>query len=1589
MADRILFELVVDSKGVPKSVKQVDDLSKATDRAEKSTKKLGKQQDKYNRLQKGTAELGMNTTKSFSKMQQNMDGGGGSGGLVRAYALLAANVFALTAAFGVLSRSAQIDTLIQSMEILSTTGGTYIKTIARDMQAASGYAIDLAQAFRQVSLASSAGLSTKEIEGLTMVAKGAAISLGRDLPDAMDRIFRGAIKMEPEILDEIGLFVRVDEAAQMYARSLGKSVSALTLAEKRQGFLNQILDQGTRKFQEYAEEIKPDVYTQLSSALLDVSQIATSFINMGLGPIISFLTENPKVLALAFGSLVTFLLSKAIPAIGAFSFDAAAGAANALAEEEAYIAKIKESLNVEVSKEERVQQEVLETQRIKGKALAQTSKDMKKFPSRAEGAKANLKALGKETSAEKRIVLLNKRKGILEKASKKAKGENLELIKKEIKARDKELRNLERQLQAEKKILKLQKEQNLEAKKGTLAAKRMKKLQDTAARTTVVAGATGVAETEGMKAGWANLKKSIKEGVTDPVTGAKTEIKGFNKGLTYLSGGAQIAAVGFQNLMATIGPFLMLLPIIIPLLTKLAESLGFNSKEATAFDESLSKVSESLENMGKRSAKQVSGLKDLGLEWVENRKAGLAFYKGLEQVSAGLIETNKALIEFEKEAEDAVMIWENFKALFGWSREQLFVEEAVDSLALSISRLSEISKDQALKVYGDQFADAIEMTQTQEVVTKALAREEEKRYGKRLWFMERMVRRQHEEFATGLSREDFDKKTQGDKVKRYWTLIRLNEKIDVKQQLNNLTRKELLRLLMDENEFAAHQAKLYENLISAYEGAAESIGKFQQAFIPKTKVDEVVSSFEQMISTIEKMKEEGDKAALSEFWTSFADPSNPFTAIISSSEEVKKAEPPKSFWDNWFGPMKETKEVSKETFEAILEELKGYQRAIIVAKTQIKAFSAEQKNFNKIAAAGAKANRIEQQAITGIAKQNAIVSRTEFEMHARTVGLTKEEATQLTENLKLAKNRKDVMKIMSDFGVSNEKALQLEGSALANHIAQLEKQIAIKTEDQRITKQTAEINLKATEEAFKKTKALQKTLELQTKLSNMMLGGSGDMTIGQQAKFDIKVAKEKLEYEMSAIKLKKEILKAEFEILKIRIEILGRDAGMKKDEITALQKTMGRGFESQQGVLDEQLKQTAASFSIVLAEAITKSFKSGGMVDSMQAMAAAFAEGQGQQLNDQGQYTKVVDGTEVVVQAMTKQMLITQQLKNSFTELAETMGQFGPDGILVAGIAQGSLTMMEGMANLKIGMNEINKEFMEDGNLKDGVSATEVSMAKMSQTAQMVGSALGAVGQMMAANSRAQIAEIDQQIAAEKQRDGKSKESLAKIAGMEKKKDAMARKAFETQKKVQMATTIANTAAAVMGALAPPPMGFGMNPVGIAMASIAGAMGALQLAVISKTKYAGGIQSIEKPNLALTIGKRSEKVDVSRGASRGELGYLRGERGVGMANAFTPTGGAGGLRKGYATGTGEEDILVGERGPEIVTARGPYEVIPNDALGGGASNVNFTINAVDAAGVEDVLMRQRGNIIGMLRQAANDSGERFLESVDTDVVGYK
>jgi hypothetical protein len=48
------------------------------------------------------------------------------------------------------------------------------------------------------------------------------------------------------------------------------------------------------------------------------------------------------------------------------------------------------------------------------------------------------------------------------------------------------------------------------------------------------------------------------------------------------------------------------------------------------------------------------------------------------------------------------------------------------------------------------------------------------------------------------------------------------------------------------------------------------------------------------------------------------------------------------------------------------------------------------------------------------------------------------------------------------------------------------------------------------------------------------------------------------------------------------------------------------------------------------------------------------------------------------------------------------------------------------------------------------------------------------------------------------------------------------------------------------------------------------------------------------------------------------------------------------------------------------------------------SYLKFTINEVYEEGVQDLLQAQRGNIIGMIREAANEHGEEFMQDVNTE-----
>ena len=87
-----------------------------------------------------------------------------------------------------------------------------------------------------------------------------------------------------------------------------------------------------------------------------------------------------------------------------------------------------------------------------------------------------------------------------------------------------------------------------------------------------------------------------------------------------------------------------------------------------------------------------------------------------------------------------------------------------------------------------------------------------------------------------------------------------------------------------------------------------------------------------------------------------------------------------------------------------------------------------------------------------------------------------------------------------------------------------------------------------------------------------------------------------------------------------------------------------------------------------------------------------------------------------------------------------------------------------------------------------------------------------------------------------------------------------------------------------------------------------------------------------------------------------------------------------------ASGGPTAGYIVGEQGPELFVPETPGKIMPNDQMKQSAPvNANISISALDASGVEEILVAQRGNIIGMLREAVNSYGEDFYEDIDTAV----
>ncbi len=282
-----IIQTVFTSQGAGRTINDVDHLGRA-----------------QTRLGQASASAG----RSFAAQAQGM------GGLVAAYAGAAATTFALQQAYDKLAKSARAAQTLQGLTSIAATAAIDGNKLLSSVQSLTKNQLTLVQAAEQTNLALSAGFNSKQIEGLSVVALKASRALGRDLTDAMTRVVRGSAKMETELLDELGIYTKIEPATRAYAAALNKSVSSLSEYERRQAFVNSVIAEGNKKFASINTVVptSAEKIEAFGAKIIDLSQQLGMLLADGLAPLADFLTNNTAAAFSTLGVAISLVAGKGL-----------------------------------------------------------------------------------------------------------------------------------------------------------------------------------------------------------------------------------------------------------------------------------------------------------------------------------------------------------------------------------------------------------------------------------------------------------------------------------------------------------------------------------------------------------------------------------------------------------------------------------------------------------------------------------------------------------------------------------------------------------------------------------------------------------------------------------------------------------------------------------------------------------------------------------------------------------------------------------------------------------------------------------------------------------------------------------------------------------------------------------------------------------------------------------------------------------------------------------------------------------------------------------------------------------------------------
>ena len=1574
--NRLIFEVVAEGKNLKVVQQQADDIAGSVERADGARKKAGKGQDSYNKKEKAIHQSTLSSGRQMSKLNQTI--GSGSSGLVGAYAVLAANVFAATAAFNTLRRAAQFETMIAGLEEVGAAAGRNLTAAADRLRDVTDQAISAEASVRTMALGISAGFRTDQMEKLAKIAKGASLALGRDMTDALDRLTRGTAKLEPEILDELGIMVRLDDATLKYATTLGKSVADLTQFERRQAFLNATLEQGEKKFGQLAEAIDVNVYDQLGASFEDLTKSLLTAVNDYLKPFIELLVNNQRALITTLALFASTIVGSMAPALMRLVTGFTNGAAATAASTKANLDNLKTTGKLPAAY-------MKAAGKIKEAGMSQKQYDL------------GMKSLNASLTSYKGILAGH----LVEQGKTSAAYKGTALSIREVTAAKVALTAAynAHMVAQNKQII----ANGLEAVSAGALITGIKDIWKGLAATVV--GYFAAAKGAGLLAGsWAFLKTvgmglvTVLRGIMALLLGPWGIAIGIAAGLIYTFWDPIKKFFGME------GP-----KVVSAGTQKIVDSLDYIKKTAESFNKTITREG------GLNASAMVAGFGAVdGI--ISETISNLRLLS--EQSKASSADAIKAAQEAEKILEAQLDASQKRINRLEGQKQSPIRDASLAAERRTFARLqSEVANATAgTKALIESTANQLK-SDMQLVVSETIkAMEQDPVFAK---FTERQVS-QMKNLLDQFSKGEISPEKLEEGLKRIQApLANVKDGFEGAQDA-------LSQWNQAVNKLATKDETPFDGAIDAADALSAKIQQVREGIGP----DGLALGQKAQQALIDSIREQtGIQDILGigdvEEWVESLKDAR--AVLINSEARIKKLQTQQKRLQLL---AKEGIMTSKLSNTIQLKEESIRKQKLLAVNKEIfllREIAGQELKQQENRIAGMAEGEAKEAAILELAK-----SRAEFETSIgdKTVLRNSLIEQQISMEERLAKAKVDglaaeeaVLKLKMDQQKAAMKLIELSmerervelETANANSSTRLRgtRNELSPAQEFNLAKKQRDLQIqlinKRTAMAIKELQFAMKRINADTQLQLIRMRADEARAIANME--DSSVYREQ-------IKALEEILEMNQQISADRINAAREENKLAKEnldlEILRMRNSAKAGAVSAAGTGETTAERIASGGQYLrdmVGEGSTpkamEAARAKALEDAKRTRLDAVAQGtipisMGLEEMVGGDLEKYLDRTQgdfINTGKAIAEAFDTLDLSQKFEMITESMQpmidafrEMGAEGVAIAeGLTTTTSTLnVMGRAMEHIGgkdgqpglVNNIGSNLKEA--FKGGEGAGEAMSSAIQGVAGVTTMAAGAANMLFATQKMAAdaaIARIDNEIKAEMKRDGKSAASVARIKKLEAEKEKQKRKSFEADKKSKMAQVVMSTAMAVMQAFAM------LGPIGGAiMSAFIIAMGAKQLSIISSMQYqGGGTASKGGSPPSITQGERQNKVDVSGSNAAGELAYMRGERGSGTgASDFTPA------FSGRYRATGGAAYMVGEQGPEVFVPKVPGRIVSNDDMregGGTPINATFNINTIDASNMEQTLTAQRGNIIGMIREAANQTGESFLESVDTLALG--